>query len=165
MHRQTLAAPIVGLALALLPLAAEAAPGRAPLAKARVTTRTAPPAATTASKPAPAKPAPAPATGAATTRSTARAAAAPTGTSAPTRPPTPGDTGAAAPPLTPGPATPEPAGEVTRYQFTGLDIEGELRTPALLQFLSRIGGEFETAGIPHRSFMPELMQTAGEDAL
>jgi len=54
---------------------------------------------------------------------------------------------------------------VTRYQFTGLDIEGELRTPALLQFLSRIGGEFETVGIPHRSFMPELAQTVTEDAL
>jgi hypothetical protein len=54
---------------------------------------------------------------------------------------------------------------VTRYSFTGLDIEGELRTPALLQFLSRIGGEFETVGIPHRSFMPELSQTVTEDAL
>ena len=46
-----------------------------------------------------------------------------------------------------------------------LDIEGELRTPALLQFLARIGGEFETVGIPHRSFMPELAQTITEDAL
>lgn len=57
------------------------------------------------------------------------------------------------------------SGEVTRYTFTGLDIEGELRTPALLQFLSRIGGEFETVGIPHRSFMPELSHTVAEDAL
>jgi hypothetical protein len=54
---------------------------------------------------------------------------------------------------------------VTRYTFTGLDIEGELRTPALLQFLARIGGEFETVGIPHRSFMPELSHTVSEDAL
>ena len=55
--------------------------------------------------------------------------------------------------------------EVTRYKFTGLDIDGELRTPALLQFLARIGGEFETIGIPHRSFMPELKMTAAHDAL
>jgi hypothetical protein len=55
--------------------------------------------------------------------------------------------------------------DVTKYQFTGLDIDGELRTPALLQFLSRIGGEFETVGIPHRSFMPELQATISEDAL
>jgi len=54
---------------------------------------------------------------------------------------------------------------VTRYTFTGLDIDGELRTPALLQFLARIGGEFETVGIPHRSFMPELSFTVTEDAL
>lgn len=59
----------------------------------------------------------------------------------------------------------EPSGDVTRYQFTGLDIDGELRTPALLQFLARIGGEFETLGIPHRSFMPELQATTAEDAL
>jgi hypothetical protein len=55
--------------------------------------------------------------------------------------------------------------DVTRYTFTGLDIDGELRTPALLQFLARIGGEFETVGIPHRSFMPELASTTSEDAL
>lgn len=55
--------------------------------------------------------------------------------------------------------------DVTYYQFTGLGIDGELRTPALLQFLSRIGGEFETVGIPHRSFMPELQQTIMEDSL
>ncbi|GEM_PF-3980992 len=66
----------------------------------------------------------------------------------------------------PATATPEPLKEVTRYSFTGLGIDGELRTPALLQFLSRIGGEFETSGIPHRSFMPELQRTRfGEDYL
>lgn len=59
----------------------------------------------------------------------------------------------------------EDSGEVTRYQFTGLDIDGELRTPALLQFLARIGGEFETVGVPHRSFMPELQATIWEDDL
>ncbi len=86
----------------------------------------------------------------------------------------------AAPPATPTKPAPSPAattpppagadvpkddGDVTRYTFTGLDIDGELRTPALLQFLARIGGEFETVGIPHRSFMPELASTVAEDAL
>lgn len=67
----------------------------------------------------------------------------------------------------PSTGTPDTGGadEVTRYTFTGLDIDGELRTPALLQFLARIGGEFETVGIPHRSFMPELASTTSEDAL
>ena len=80
----------------------------------------------------------------------------------------PGDTspaGAPAPDGTPAPAAEESDDSVTKYQFTGLDIEGELRTPALLQFLARIGGEFETVGIPHRSFMPELQATVMEDAL
>lgn len=64
------------------------------------------------------------------------------------------------------PADPEtPSADVTRYQFTGLDIDGELRTPALLHFLARIGGEFETVGIPHRTFIPELRSTTSADAL
>lgn len=71
----------------------------------------------------------------------------------------------APPPAPGGDAGPEDTGEVTRYQFTGLDIDGELRTPALLQFLARIGGEFETVGVPHRSFMPELQSTVWEDDL
>ncbi len=81
----------------------------------------------------------------------------------------------------PADAAPTPAGEpadgdggdtpdtapkdVTRYRFTGLDIEGELRTPALLQFLAKIAGAFETLGLPHRSFMPELEATLDEDVL
>ena len=75
--------------------------------------------------------------------------------------PEPSTTGA------PAPAEPEDEGgsNVTRYSFTGLDIDGELRTPALLQFLARIAGEFETVGIPHRSFMPELSATLSEDSL
>lgn len=102
-------------------------------------------------------------------------AAAPTtpkpATVAPATTPAPVTTPNAAAP--PAGGTPPPAGapvpsddqEVTRYTFTGLDIDGELRTPALLQFLARIGGEFETVGIPHRSFMPELSFTVTEDAL
>lgn len=68
-------------------------------------------------------------------------------------------------PATEGAPGETPASEVTRYQFTGLDIDGELRTPALLHFLARIGGEFETVGIPHRSFIPELRSTTSADAL
>ncbi len=97
----------------------------------------------------------------------AAAFAAPAGPPAPT--PAPGAT----PSPEPGPSgdaaagsvAPEDPADVTKYQFTGLDIDGELRTPALLQFLARIGGEFETVGIPHRSFMPELQATVAEDAL
>jgi hypothetical protein len=112
---------------------------------------------------APAKPAPAaPSKPAATTPAPAKSpAAAPTTTATP---PTTGAPSGAAPPAT-GADPPSADEEVTRYTFTGLDIDGELRTPALLQFLARIGGEFETVGIPHRSFMPELSFTVSEDAL
>lgn len=88
-------------------------------------------------------------------------AAAPAPSPAPGQAPAPGT---AAAPATTAPAAGTPD-EPTRYTFTGLDIEGELRTPALLQFLARIGGEFETSGIPHRSFIPELRATIAEDAL
>ena len=99
------------------------------------------------------------------TGSAPRPTAAPTTTSSDS-----GDPETTAPPssTTPSPGANPPASDendVTRYQFTGLDIEGELRTPALLQFLTRIAGEFETMGIPHRSFMPELRRTVSEDAL
>lgn len=113
---------------------------------------------------------------AAPAKPTAKPAAAP----APAAKPAAAPATTAAKPGTATPAAPPPAGgtqpaptsapldgdtEVTRYTFTGLDIDGELRTPALLQFLARIGGEFETVGIPHRSFMPELSFTVSEDSL
>jgi hypothetical protein len=121
-------------------------------------------------KPAATKPAPSP-------KPATAAPSAPPSAASPAKTPTPAPAASPSPSPATGERTPPPAGadgptaaaepaaEVTRYQFTGLDISGELRTPALLQFLARIGGEFETVGIPHRSFMPELAQTAMEDAL
>lgn len=112
---------------------------------------------------APAKPAAKPpAAAAATTTPTTPAPAKPPAT---TPTPTPGAAPSGSPPPAAGAEAPSANEDVTRYTFTGLDIDGELRTPALLQFLARIGGEFETVGIPHRSFMPELSFTVNEDAL
>lgn len=42
------------------------------------------------------------------------------------------------------------------YSFTGLDIDGRLKTPQLLYFLSRVRSEFDSVTPDHRSFMPEL---------
>lgn len=159
----------LGCATALLVAPADAAP---PRSSTRVRAVAAPRAAAapkpTAPKPAAAttpasKPSAAPAT---TSPSTSPPSSSTTPPASPrTTPPTNGaGSGSSTPPTGAESPTSEPA-DVTRYQFTGLDIEGELRTPALLQFLSRIGGEFETVGIPHRSFMPELSQTVTEDAL
>jgi hypothetical protein len=55
--------------------------------------------------------------------------------------------------------------EVKTVEFTGLDIEGQLKTPQLLYFLTRLRAEFDRPRLPHRSFMPELQRTPGEKSL
>jgi hypothetical protein len=55
--------------------------------------------------------------------------------------------------------------EVKTLEFTGLDIEGQLKTPQLLYFLTRLRAEFDRPRLPHRSFMPELQRTPGEKSL
>ena len=95
------------------------------------------------SAPAPAKAAPSPSTP--STPSTENAQAA--------------DASAAAP--TPSPKTPK----VKVYQFTGLDVEGKLKTPQLLYFLNRVKAEFDTSTPDKRSFMPELERSANDKSL
>jgi hypothetical protein len=48
-------------------------------------------------------------------------------------------------------------------QFTGLDIEGRLKSPQLLYFVSRVHAEFDRPKLPHRSFMPELERSTHEE--
>jgi hypothetical protein len=48
-------------------------------------------------------------------------------------------------------------------QFTGLDIEGRLKSPQLLYFVSRVHAEFDRPKLPHRSFMPELERSTAEE--
>lgn len=55
--------------------------------------------------------------------------------------------------------------DVKTVEFTGLDIEGQLKTPQLLYFLTRLRAEFDRPRLPHRSFMPELSRTTGEKSL
>lgn len=55
--------------------------------------------------------------------------------------------------------------EVKTLEFTGLDIDGQLKTPQLLYFLTRLRAEFDRPRLPHRSFMPELRRTPGEKSL
>jgi hypothetical protein len=49
--------------------------------------------------------------------------------------------------------------------FTGLGIEGSLRTPQLLYFLQRVKTELDRASLEARSFMPELNRSLGEEGL
>lgn len=44
-------------------------------------------------------------------------------------------------------------------KFTGLDIEGRLKSPQLVYFVQRVHAEFERPTLPHRSFLPELAET------
>jgi hypothetical protein len=55
--------------------------------------------------------------------------------------------------------------EVKTLEFSGLDIEGELKTPQLLYFMTRLRAEFGRPRLPHRSFMPELARSTGEKPL
>jgi hypothetical protein len=48
------------------------------------------------------------------------------------------------------------------YTFTGLDIDGKLKTPQLLYFLNRMKSEFDTTTPDKRSFLPELKRSTDE---
>jgi hypothetical protein len=61
----------------------------------------------------------------------------------------------------PAPATPptqvDAKGTKSKsYTFTGLDIDGKLKTPQLLYFLNRMKSEFDSTTPDKRSFLPEL---------
>jgi hypothetical protein len=47
--------------------------------------------------------------------------------------------------------------------FSGLDIEGRLKSPQLLYFVSRVHTEFDRPKLPHRSFMPELDRSTEQE--
>ena len=51
------------------------------------------------------------------------------------------------------------------YTFTGLDVEGKLKTPQLLYFLNRVRLELDTTGRERRSFLKELEQTSDDKGL
>jgi hypothetical protein len=54
--------------------------------------------------------------------------------------------------------------EIKTVEFSGLDIEGQLKTPQMLYFLNRLRAEFDRPELPHRSFMPELQRGTKEPA-
>jgi hypothetical protein len=65
----------------------------------------------------------------------------------------------------PGEVRKEGGTEVKTLEFSGLDIEGQLKTPQMLYFLNRLRAEFDRPRMPHRSFMPELQRAAQDQEL
>lgn len=49
---------------------------------------------------------------------------------------------------------------VKTYQFGAVEVEGRLRSPQLIYFLRRVRAEFLAGDLGHRSFLPELSETA-----
>lgn len=56
----------------------------------------------------------------------------------------------------------EKGGKVKVVRFSGIDIAGELKSPQLLYFLNRLRAEFDRPKLPHRSFVPELIESTQE---
>jgi hypothetical protein len=51
------------------------------------------------------------------------------------------------------------------YTFSGLDVEGKLKTPQLLYFLNRVKLELDTTSPEKRSFLKELEKTSDDKGL
>lgn len=90
---------------------------------------------------------------------------------APTPAPKPAGGGEVEPGGTPAPAPSDGApaaagkGKAKVFDFTGLDINGRLRTPQLLYFLDRASEELERASLEKRSFVPEMVNSIDESKL
>jgi hypothetical protein len=52
-----------------------------------------------------------------------------------------------------------------KLDFSGMNLEGRLRTPQLIYFLERASAELQAASLERRSFIPEMVRSLDEEAL
>jgi hypothetical protein len=51
------------------------------------------------------------------------------------------------------------------FDFTGIDLAGQLHTPQLLYFLERASEELDRAFLERRTFIPNMVRSLDEEAL
>ncbi len=51
------------------------------------------------------------------------------------------------------------------FDFTGIDLSGQNRSPQLLYFLERANEELERASLEKRSFIPDMVRSIEEERL
>jgi hypothetical protein len=56
-------------------------------------------------------------------------------------------------------------GKNQKFDFTGIDLNGRMRTPQLLYFLERANEELERASLEKRSFIPHMVRSVDEEQL